>query len=59
MFQNIPVISFDDLKKINNKGVIDKVFIAIPSLKKNKIESINKKLSKYFFDGIFIIQKNT
>ena len=29
----IPVISFDDLKKINKKKIIDKVFIAIPSLK--------------------------
>ena len=57
IFQNIPVISFDDLKKINNKGIIDKVFIAIPSLKKNKIESINKKLSKYFFDVRYLPEK--
>ena len=57
IFQNIPVISFDDLKRINYSKIIDKVFIAIPSLKKNKIESINKKLSKYFFDVRYLPEK--
>ena len=30
--------------------MIDKIFIAIPSLNKFEITSLNKKLSKYFFD---------
>jgi UDP-N-acetylglucosamine 4,6-dehydratase len=57
IFQDIPVISFEDLKKINNKKTIDKVFIAIPSLKKNKIEMMNKKLNKFFFDVRYLPEK--
>ena len=53
----IPVISFDDLKKINKKKIIDKVFIAIPSLKKKKLNLINKKLSKHFFDVRYLPEK--
>ena len=57
IFQDIPVISFEDLKKINNQKTIDKVFIAIPSLKKNKIEMMNKKLNKFFFDVRYLPEK--
>ena len=57
IFQDIPVISFEDLKKINNQKIIDKVFIAIPSLKKNKIEMMNKKLNKFFFDVRYLPEK--
>ncbi|MDB9767293.1 polysaccharide biosynthesis protein [Candidatus Pelagibacter sp.] len=57
IFQDIPVISFEDLKKINNKKIIDKVFIAIPSLKKNKIEMMNKKLNNFFFDVRYLPEK--
>ena len=32
-----------DLKRIDDKKIIDKVFIAIPSLNKNKIEKLNNK----------------
>ncbi len=47
----------EDLKKINNQKIIDKVFIAIPSLKKNKIEMMNKKLNKFFFDVRYLPEK--
>lgn len=50
IFQGIPVISFEDLKKLNYQKKIDKVYIAIPSIKKNKIKKLNQKLRKYFFD---------
>ncbi|MBD1139643.1 Gfo/Idh/MocA family oxidoreductase, partial [Pelagibacterales bacterium SAG-MED46] len=57
LFLDIPVISFDDLKKIDNKKIIDKVFIAIPSLNKNKIEKLNYKLSEFFFDVRYLPEK--
>jgi UDP-N-acetylglucosamine 4,6-dehydratase len=57
IFQDIPVISFEDLKKINTKKNIDKVFIAIPSLQKNKIEMMNKKLNRFFFDVRYLPEK--
>ena len=57
IFQDIPVISFDSLKKINNKKIIDKVFIAIPSLKKDEIQLINQRLNKYFFDVRYLPEK--
>ena len=57
IFQDIPVISFEDLKKMNNQKTIDKVFIAIPSLTKNKIEMMNKKLNKFFFDVRYLPEK--
>jgi FlaA1/EpsC-like NDP-sugar epimerase len=37
LFCNIPVISFDNLKQINKRKIIDKIFIAIPSLNKMKL----------------------
>ena len=47
---NIPIISFEELKKINKKNVVDKIFIAIPSLKETKIKKIKTRLNKSFFD---------
>ncbi len=54
---DIPVISFEDLKRIDDKKIIDKVFIAIPSLNKNKIEKLNNKLSEFFFDVRYLPEK--
>ena len=54
---DIPVISFDDLKRINNKKIIDKVYVAIPSLNENKIKRLNKKLSELFFDVRYLPEK--
>ena len=53
----IPVISYVDLKKVNNRKFIDKVFIAIPSLSKNKIQKLNDRLSKSFFDIRYLPEK--
>ncbi|MDB9956427.1 polysaccharide biosynthesis protein [Candidatus Pelagibacter sp.] len=53
----IPIISYRDLKKINYKKIIDKVFIAIPSLGESKIKKLNEKLSKSFFDVRYLPEK--
>ena len=57
LLKNIPIISFKDLIKLNNRKIIDKVFVAIPSLQKNKIKNIKVKLSKSFFDIRFLPEK--
>jgi FlaA1/EpsC-like NDP-sugar epimerase len=46
-----------DLRRINKKKIIDKIFIAIPSLNEKKIKLINKKLRKFFFDIRSLPQK--
>jgi nucleoside-diphosphate-sugar epimerase len=50
LLNNIPIISFKDLIKLNYKKSIDKVYLAIPSLNEKKIKKIKKKLSKFFLD---------
>ena len=50
IFEGIPVINFENLKQLNHKSIIDKVYIAIPSINKNQINIITKKLNNYFFD---------
>ena len=57
LFCNIPVISFDNLKQINKRKIIDKIFIAIPSLDNFEIINLNKKLSNYFFDVRYLPEK--
>ena len=57
LFLGIPVISFDNLKKINKKKIVDKIFIAIPSLNENQIKKLNKKLSLFFFDVRYLPEK--
>jgi len=57
LVSGIPVISFKDLKEIDKKRVIDKVFIAIPSLNEMKILDLSKKLSKFFFDVRYLPEK--
>ena len=50
IFCDIPVIGYRDLIKLSNRKIVDKLYIAIPSLQKKKINKINIKLSKSFFD---------
>ena len=57
LVNNIPVISLQDLVRINRKKTIDKIFIAIPSLNEKKIKLINKKLRQSFFDIRSLPQK--
>ena len=57
LFRNIPVISFEKLKQFNKRKIIDKIFIAIPSLDSYEINNLNKKLSKYFFDIRYLPEK--
>jgi len=57
LVNNIPVISFDNLRQINKRKIVDKVFIAIPSLDKFEIINLNKKLSNYFFDVRYLPEK--
>jgi len=57
VLKDIPIISFQDLNKFNYKKIIDRVFVAIPSLNENKIKLINKKLTKFFFDIRYLPEK--
>jgi len=57
LFCNLPVISFDNLCQINKRKIVDKIFIAIPSLNKFEIINLNKKLSNYFFDVRYLPEK--
>ena len=50
IFEGIPVINFENLRKLNHRKIIDKVYIAIPSINKNQINILTKKLNNYFFD---------
>ena len=45
-------INFENLKQLNHRSIIDKVYIAIPSINKNEINIITKKLNNYFFDNV-------
>ena len=54
---NIPIISFEELKKINKKKIIDKIFIAIPSLNEKQLLKIKNKLNKSFFDIRYLPEK--
>ena len=53
----IPVISFKDLDIFIKKKIINKIFIAIPSLSQKKINKIKKNLSKTFFDIRYLPEK--
>ena len=55
--ENIPIINFKDLKKLNHRKIINKVFVAIPSIDKKKIKKINNKLNKSFFDVRYLPEK--
>jgi len=57
LFNNIPVISFENLRQIDKRKIIDKVFIAIPSLNNSEIVNLNNKLSNYFFDVRYLPEK--
>lgn len=57
LFNNTPVISFDNLRQINKRNIIDKIFIAIPSLNNSEIINLNNKLSNYFFDVRYLPEK--
>ncbi|SMF79386.1 SDR family NAD(P)-dependent oxidoreductase [Candidatus Pelagibacter sp. HIMB1321] len=57
LFNNIPIISFDSLKQINRRKIIDKIYIAMPSLSNLEIDNLNIKLRKYFFDVRYLPEK--
>jgi len=54
---NVPIINFKDLITFKNKKIIDKIFIAIPSLNQKQIKNMNYKLSKLFFDVRYLPEK--
>ena len=55
--ESIPIISFRDLVKLNHRKIIDKIYVAIPSLDKIKIKKISQKLRKSFFDVRLLPEK--
>jgi len=57
LFFDIPIISFDKLKQINKRKIIDKIYIAIPSLSNFEINELINRLKKYFFDVSYLPEK--
>ena len=57
VYENCPIISYQNLLKLKSLKNIKTVFLTIPSLKKNLKERILKKIKRDFFDVRFLPQK--
>jgi len=57
LIDEIPVISYENLLKIKKYSQIKRVYLTIPSLKKNSQTKILKKIKKDFFDVRFLPEK--
>jgi FlaA1/EpsC-like NDP-sugar epimerase len=55
--EGIPVISYENLLEIRNHIKVKGVYLAIPSLKKNLLKNIIKKIKNNFFDIRYLPEK--
>ena len=57
IYENCPIISYQNLLKLKNFKNIKTIYLAIPSLGKGKKETILKKIKNNFFDVRFLPEK--
>ena len=53
----IPVISYENLLRLKNNINVKKIYLSIPSLKKEKLNFLLKKIKNNFFDVRFLPEK--
>lgn len=56
-FEGTPIISYENLLKINKNYNIKRIYLTIPSLNKNLQNKIIKKIKKNFFDVRYLPEK--
>lgn len=57
ILNGIPVISYDNLLDLKNSFKFKRIYLTIPSLNKEKLNFLLKKIKKFFFDVRFLPEK--